>query len=422
VQGKIVMVLDGTPRHLAEERRGRLEKLITARRQGAAAVLVVADSLPTLAATSTSVGLVSATVSPEVADVFLAPRGTAASLAARMADTRRPASFVTGTRGRIRVELTSEEERTANVVGVLPGTDPTLAPEAVVIGAHFDHLGRVGGVTHPGADDNASGTAVALGLARAFATRGGLPRTLVFAFFSGEEIGLLGSSHYVAHAGNPMTRTVAMLNLDMVGRMRDDKLYVGGVDSGSALRKAVEEAAQDQRIDLVVRGTPYAASDHVRFYGAGAPVLFFFTGLHDDYHRPSDTANRINAAGMARVASIAAGVIERLGHRPRPVYVKLDPPARRSGGTPGTALFGIMAARDGGADGLRLAGVQPGSAAARAGVREGDVIIRFAGTPVNSFEELRRAVLARRPGERVDVVYLRDGEAHAGVATLDANP
>jgi membrane-associated protease RseP (regulator of RpoE activity) len=321
------------------------------------------------------------------------------------------------------VVLQSDERRTANVIAILPGTDPALASEAVVVGAHFDHVGQAGGVLHPGADDNASGTAVVVELARAFAAAGGTARTLVFVLFSGEEIGLLGSGHYVRHPVVPLDRTVAMVNLDMVGRLRDGRVHVGGTDSATTLRDAVADAARGSGIQVVVRGTPYSPSDHVRFYDGGAPVLFFFTGMHDDYHGPGDTAEKINAAGMAEVAGVVARLVTHLGDGPRPLYVKLDRPARRAGsGPPGSAFFGIMADRDVGADGLRLAGVQPGSAAARAGVREGDVIIRFGGAAVNSFDELRRAIATRRPGDHVDVVYLRNGEERAVSATLDAQP
>jgi membrane-associated protease RseP (regulator of RpoE activity) len=278
-------------------------------------------------------------------------------------------------------------------------------------------------VLHPGADDNASGTAVVLELARAFAAAGGAARTLVFVLFSGEEIGLLGSGHYVRHPVVPLDRTVAMVNLDMVGRLRDGRVYAGGADSGTTLRDALTEAAHGAGVDLVMRGTPYSPSDHIRFYDSGAPVLFFFTGMHDDYHGPGDTADKINAAGMAQLAGVVGRVVKRLADGPRPLYVKLDRPTRRGGGgPPGSAFFGIMADRDAGADGLRLAGVQPGSAAARAGVREGDVIIRFAGAAVSNFDELRRAIATRRPGDRVDVVYLRNGEERAASATLDAQP
>jgi len=278
---------------------------------------------------------------------------------------------------------------------------------------------------YAGADDNASGTAMVLGLARAFAAAGGAPRTLIFVFFGAEELGLYGSRHYVAHPVLSIARTVAMLNFDMVGRLRNDRLYVGGVDSGTTLRGLVTEAARAEHLTLEASGGPYAPSDHVRFYDAGTPVLFFYTGSHDDYHRPTDTADRINAAGMARIAAMASRVVTRLAGEPRPAYVKLPPPERRERRRDvpaGTALFGVMADGRGQGDGVRISGVMPGSAAARAGLAEGDVIVRFADVSVASFDDLRIAVRARRPGDLVSVVFLRDGTARTGSETLDSAP
>ncbi|MGH7393468.1 MAG: M28 family peptidase, partial [Candidatus Rokuibacteriota bacterium] len=296
VRGRIVVVEAGTPAALEGARASRLEKLIAARERGAAAVLLVEDTLPTLRATSTRVDLPSASVTPTVAH----------ALRSRAAPT-----------GRLRIALVSEPRRAANVVGVVPGTDPARAGEAVVIGAHYDHLGA-GDALYAGADDNASGTAVVLGLARAFAAAGGAPRTLVFALFGAEELGLFGSRHYVANPVVPLAGTVAMLNFDMVGRLRDDRLHVGGVDSGTTLRPLVADAARAEGLALDARGAPHAPSDHMRFYETGTPVLFFYTGAHADYHRPTDTADRINAVGMARIAAMASRVVARLAGAPRP--------------------------------------------------------------------------------------------------------
>lgn len=403
VRGRIAVVEAGAPATLAGSGASRLEKLIAARERGAAAVLVVDDALPPLERTSTRVDIPSASVT----------RATARALRA-----------AAGVPVRLRVALASQPWWAANVIGVLPGTDPALAGEAIVVGAHYDHLGAAEAL-YPGADDNASGTSVVLGLARAFAAAGGTPRTLVFAFFGAEELGLFGSRHYVAQPVVPLARTVAMLNFDMVGRLRDGRLHVGGVDSGTGLRTLVAEAARARGLTLDARGNPFAPSDHVRFYEQGTPVLFFFTGTHPDYHRPTDTADRVDAAGMARVAAVGAHLVDRLAGGARPVYVKLDRPQRddRARGAPaGSTVFGVLADGRARGDGVRIAGVVAGSAAAQAGLAEGDVIVRFAGVSVGSFEELRGAVRARRPGERVAVVFLRDGAARTGSGILEAAP
>jgi len=416
VRGRIALALDGgSSQHGTAS---RLEKLIAARRHGAAALLIAVDKLPSLEATAGPVQILSGAVTRAGASTLLAPAGV--SLAAL---TTRPGPVATGIRARIRVSLDREERRAANVIGILPGRDPAWASEAVVLGAHYDHLGRQGGVVHPGADDNASGTAVVLGLARAFAAAGGAPRTLVFALFAGEEIGLLGSAHYARHPARPIDRTVAMLNFDMVGRMRNERLDVGGVESGIGLRALVTAAAMaEAKTDLVLHDAPFAPSDHASFYSAGVPVLFFHTGSHDDYHRPGDTADKIDAPGIAEVARIGACVAERLARESRPVYVKLAPPAAgpRTSGASGGAFLGVSVDTRSESDGVKLGSVIAGSAAARAGLRDGDIIVRLDGQTLGGFEDLRHVLARKSPGDTVTLLYLRDGEDREVSAILGA--
>ena len=420
-RGKIALALDGTPPHLTSARVSRLDRLIAAKRRGAAALLIVGGELPPAEKTAVEVGLVSGALTREAADLVLAPAGrTIADAARALAAARAPAPFATGTRAHLRVEKVTDETRAANVIGILPGTDPALASEAVVVGAHYDHLGRTDGVVYPGADDNASGTAVVVGLARAFAAAGGAGRTLVFVLFGAEELGLIGSRHYVSRPVVPLDRTVAMVNFDMVGRLEGRVLNVGGGDSGSRLRALVGSAAQLEGVSPEINGSPHGPSDHSRFYSAGVPVLFFYTGGHSDYHRPTDTADKIDAAGMARVAAVGARVVERLASEPRPVYAQVARPARRQGGGGAStgALLGVVALPRPGNDGLRLASVMPGTGAEKAGLREGDVIVRVAGIAVDGFEELRTLIRDRKPGDSISVLYLRAGEPHLTSATL----
>jgi hypothetical protein len=312
---------------------------------------------------------------------------------------------------------------TANVIGILPGTDSRLGSEAVVIGAHYDHVGRGGsgsrlpapdGAIHHGADDNASGTAAVLALVRAFAASGGMPRTLVFAAFSGEELGLLGSAHYAGRPAWPIEKTTLMLNLDMVGRLRHGRLYVGGVDSGTGLRELVAGAARDLPLAVQWSGDPWSSSDHSTFYRAGRPVLFFFTGLHADYHKPGDTWDKINAEGLATVTALAARVVQAVAAAPMPPqYVKVDPPPARG------ALFGIVPDFDDPDEpGGRVASVQPESPADRAGVKAGDLLVRFAGRDVPTLDDLLGVLRGRRGGDRVLVVLRRDGQTRSVEATL----
>jgi hypothetical protein len=312
--------------------------------------------------------------------------------------------------------------KTANVVAVLPGRDPRLQHEAIVVGAHYDHLGRGGqpglsldrgDAVHHGADDNASGTAVMLALARAFATMGGAPRTLVFVAFSGEELGLFGSKHYSKNPAWPLERTILMLNLDMVGRLRHERLFVGGVDSGTGLRGLLAEAARGLPLSLELRGDPWSPSDHTTFYRAGLPVLFFFTGIHADYHRPTDTWDKINESGLATVFTLATRVISAVSTvDPPPQYVKLETP------TEYRVFFGIVPEFAEVRPGVRVRDVRPGSPADRSGVRTGDLIVKFAGVDVKTLEDLTLALRTRRAGDRIDVVFVRDGRERRVEAIL----
>jgi membrane-associated protease RseP (regulator of RpoE activity) len=322
-----------------------------------------------------------------------------------------------------------ERARTANVIGILPGADPRLRDEAIVIGAHYDHLGFGGegslapdqvGRVHAGADDNASGTAAVLALARAFAASGPPPRTLVFAAFAGEELGLLGSAHHVKQPS--AARPVLMVNFDMVGRLREQRLYVSGVDSGTGLRATVNDAGQELGLALELRPSPFARSDHTAFYTAGHPVLFFFTGAHEDYHRPSDTWEKVNGPGLATVAAMAARVIDAVARTAAPpAWVKVDaPPASGRGGY--GAYFGIVpdfGGGDGPPQGVRITGVRPGSPAEKAGVQGGDVIVGFAGMSVRTLEDLTFALRGRRPGDQVQVVVRRAGGEQRVQAVLE---
>jgi hypothetical protein len=340
---------------------------------------------------------------------------------------------VPGTKVRLEVDVVRVRGATRNVVGVLPGRDPALREQAVVIGAHYDHLGRGGdtsaaaellGQIHHGADDNASGVAVMLALARAFAAAGGAPRTLVFAAFSGEELGLVGATEYIRRPPVPIDRTALMVNLDMVGRLRKGRLYVGGTESGTGLRSAVTEAARDLSLALELPADPIGPSDHAAFYVAGTPVLFFFTGGHADYHRPSDTWDRINAPGLATVATVASRVVSAIAGAPGPpAYVKVETASGGSDHRGDGPMFGVVPAfGDLGTSGVRIAGVRPDGPAAKAGVRPGDVVVEFAGVEVKTLQDLMFVLRGHRPGDEVQVVLLRDGRPETVRAILVERP
>jgi hypothetical protein len=449
-RGKIVLVVSGDPRpsdpttpfrrpdayHFAE----RSHKIINAREHGARGILLVAhpaapgETLPALRGLAQPWSTAALFVTRASADLLLAPAGRRLAEAIDAIDRAlAPGSFpLPGVRARLEVSLVRERGTAANVVGVLPGTDPGLAREAIVIGAHYDHLGHGGegslapdqvGAVHPGADDNASGTAAVLGLARAFAAAGGTPRTLVFVAFAGEELGLLGSAHYVRHPAHPLDATILMVNLDMVGRLREGKLYLGGVDSGTGLRALVTAAASPASRGLApeLRGDPFAPSDHTTFYLASRPVLFFFTGAHADYHRPSDTWEKLNAPGLEAVTAFAARVVDATARAPvAPAYVRIQAPPSpvRAGGY--GPFFGVIP-EFGEAErpGVRISGVRPGSPADRAGVQAGDVLVSFGGVAVKTLEDFTFALRGRRPGETVEFSVVRGGAERRLRATLE---
>ncbi|WP_283430745.1 M28 family peptidase [Neorhodopirellula lusitana] len=248
----------------------------------------------------------------------------------------RPRSFeIPDVTVRLDVQLTPAIAKSSNVVGTLAGAG-SLANEVVVIGAHYDHVGMGGRgslapgtvAIHNGADDNASGTAVLLQSAERLVKKlSGLQnrRRLLFIAFTGEERGLLGSKHYVKYPRFPIGDTVAMVNMDMVGRLQDNELTVYGTESASVMNELLDQANQTAAFDLFRVGSGYGPSDHSSFYEAGIPVLFFFTGLHSDYHRPSDDFDKLNLDGMSRITDIVCQVSERLATMPeRPVYTQTE--------------------------------------------------------------------------------------------------
>lgn len=449
VRGKVVLVLSQEPRPAdpsspfrqptAYHYSQRSHKVINAREHGARAVIIAVhpgvgtDALPELAGVSQPLGIVAVGVTRAGADALLSPAGMRlAELSESIDRSLAPRSLsLPGTRVRIEVSLVRDRAIAANVVGVLPGADARLAHEAIIIGAHYDHLGRGGegslapdqaGAVHPGADDNASGTAAVMALARAFASAPRAPRTLVFVAFAGEEMGLLGSTHFVRTPPLGWARPVLMVNLDMVGRLREDKLYVGGVDSGNTLRALVAGAARGLPLTLEVRGDPFGPSDHTAFYAAGVPVVFLFTGAHGDYHRPTDTWDKLNPQGLELVTAFTARIVlAAAGAAVAPLYVRAQPaPAgepRRGGYGP---VFGVVPDFGERAEpGARISGVRPGSPAEKAGMRAGDIIVQFAGVTVKTLDDLTFALRGQRAGQRVEILVVRDRQEYRLEAVLE---
>lgn len=326
---------------------------------------------------------------------------------------------------------------TQNVVAMVAGADPALRNEYVVIGAHFDHLGRNAfGAMDPeardairnGADDNASGTVAVMELARLFKARPPR-RSLVFVNFSGEELGLLGSEWFAAHPNVPRDHIVAMLNFDMVGRLKNDRLLVYGVATATELPSIVEAANVAPGFDLKAIGDGFGPSDQSSFYARDIPVLHFFTDLHEDYHRATDRANRIDVAGEARVIDFAARIARTIANAPsRLTFVRAperqvaqaDPSASPGAVTSGYGAYlgSIPDMGAGDVKGVRLTGVRAGSPADNAGIEAGDIVVEMAGKPIGDLYEYTDALRAHKAGDTVEIVVLRAGQRLTLAATL----
>jgi hypothetical protein len=323
----------------------------------------------------------------------------------------------------LEADVRRESRTVRNVAGYLAGE----TPEYVIVGAHYDHLGlgeqfsmapSEVGKPHPGADDNASGTAGVIELARWFASQGKPKRGILFLTFAGEELGLLGSSYYVNHPLLPLDRAAAMINLDMIGRVRDSKVYVGGVGTGTTFRETLEPLLAELPLQVDFSDTTgYGSSDHTSFTTREVPVLFFFSGLHADYHRPSDTWDKIDAPGTAKLLDLVARVVSRLADgAERPQFVRLADPHRGQA----TAIAGSSGAGYGPyfgsvpdftelPKGVRFADVRADSPAAKAGLRRGDILVEFDGKPIDNLYDFTYALRSKQPGDEVLVKVLREG-------------
>ncbi|MCI0436985.1 MAG: M20/M25/M40 family metallo-hydrolase [Gemmatimonadetes bacterium] len=317
-----------------------------------------------------------------------------------------------------------------NVLALLPGRDPVLRREIVVVGAHYDHLGTGGpgslapdrpGEIHNGADDNASGVAALLHVAQRLSSAQRPARSVLFIAFTGEESGLLGSGRFVSRPTLEDATLVAMLNMDMVGRLGDQPLIVYGVATAREWSTLLEPAATRAGIALAIHGEGYGPSDHTSFYARDVPVLHFFTNVHADYHRPSDDWQRIDAPGLERVAGLVADITSAVANR-RPALTLVrgagTPPANPSTSRGYGAWLGSVPDFTPVERGVKLSGVTPDSPADRAGIRAGDVIVGLGAYEITDLQGMTDALRAHRPGDEVEVRLLRNGERIAARVTL----
>jgi hypothetical protein len=443
VEGRLVLVLDDRPQ-LEDGALGgargarflrRAYKIANARRHGAEGILLAPAEdvvgLPANAGRENANPLrqeseiLALAVSRATAARLVAAGGGASleDLQAAIVVAGSPASaLLPGVLVHARVQIRRDPGTIENVVGILPGSDPALTDEAVVIGAHLDHLGRgeYGSLTpdrrgevHNGADDNASGTAGLLALARALAADPPMRRSVVFVAFTAEEVGLAGSAHYVAHPEVPIDDTVAMLNLDMIGRLEGAPITVFGAESGSGFEDLVRAEAAHLGSELEFTQGAFAPSDQTSFHARGVPVLLFFSGTHAEYHTPDDDPEHVDAEGIAAIAALVERVARRLADAPeRPRVVQVEAPARGEGDAGGYGPYLGTVPAFGGAPvrGVRLQAVRPGSPAEQAGLRADDVIVEFADAPVVNLEEFAALLFGLRAGERVEIVVERESQ------------
>lgn len=306
----------------------------------------------------------------------------------------------------------------SNVIAVLEGEGP-LADETIVVGAHYDHVGFGGagslapGSTdvHNGADDNASGTAALLEVARQLASREQpLPRRIVFIAFTAEERGLIGSAKYVAEPVFPLEKTIAMYNMDMVGRLRDDKLTVFGIGTAPTFKADVTRFGETREFKLSLKPEGFGPSDQSSFYAKKIPVLHFFTGTHSDYHRPGDDWDKINVTGMTRIAGLVQDVVVHTADTQKPPeYLEVTSKAtvQRGGSRP---YFGSIPDFGSDKEGYAISGVAPNSPAKKAGLLGGDHIIQFGDAKITDLNDFDAALRNYAAGDAVDITVDRDGE------------
>ncbi len=475
IANKIAVALSGTPD--GDNPHGQFAryedvrwKAIAARNAGAKALIVIAraenfkaDRLSRLSYDSAGdAGIIVAAVSrQEVARLI--PRSSISDLESAARAKTHAAVNEMPMKLTLLAHLNRREVPAANVIGILDGSDPVLKNEAIVIGAHYDHLGRGGsgslaskeGEIHHGADDNASGTAGVLEVARLLSAE--KPRrTIIFIAFSGEEEGLLGSNYYVNHPVVPVENTVAMINMDMIGRMKNNRLTVGGMGTAQEWRQMVAEANSPQRLKLTASGATMASnttigsgtrpvtvrmpivvgangktiatvenvptidltlnddgfgpSDHSSFYAKKIPVIFLWTGTHEDYHKPSDTAEKIEYHDEARILTLVMRLIHEIDDRDkRPTYV-LAKPASTGRATGFRVYLGTIPNYSDSNDGLLLDGVREDSPAAKAGLKVGDKIVKLAGREIRNVYDYTAALGEMKAGQEYEVELMRSGE------------
>ena len=456
VSNKIVLALRYVPEEVGPKRRQELNmyaglryKAMIARERGAAAILFVtgpnSPNAGELAALSSDAagggsGIIAMSITTNVVETMFQSLGKSLKAVQAQLDKEDPHAEGGFALSNITVSITTavdhirKEDR--NVVALWPGNGGD-SNQCVIVGAHYDHLGfgesgamlRAGeeNKIHFGADDNASGTAVVLELAHMLADEARhhpalLKRSVIFALWSGEELGLIGSSHFVENPPIALSNIVACLNFDMVGRLRDNKLMMQGVGSSTAWRRLMEKRNIAAGFSLVLQDDPYLPTDVTAFYPRGIPVVNFFTGSHDDYHRPTDTADKVNYDGLERIAKFAHSLLLDVANAPQRLdYAKVASSSKGTGSRENLrAYLGTIPDYATEVVGVKLSGVRGGSPAEKAGLKGGDVIVEFGGQKIANIYDYTYALDAVKIGRPVAIVVMRDGKRVTVHATPEA--
>jgi len=435
VTGKWVMVLQGsaeidsTVSAFHAFSNGR-DKAMLAGDKGAAGILFVSgpnfdpeDKLISLERREGKVSIPAIHISRKTADLILSKAGTSAEdLENKLNTTREPSSFGIDVTVSAGASVQPTTTTTYNVIAYLKGNNPETADKHIVIGAHYDHLG-MGGMTsssrkpdtiaaHNGADDNASGVAALVEIAEALALGSEPPsNSYLFIAFGAEEMGLLGSKHYVNNPVLPLEEIRVMINLDMVGRLRNQQLQVGGVGTAMESEEIVTQVIQHDSLVLSTTREGFGASDHSRFYGKDVPVLFLTTGAHTDYHTPEDDIEYINLQGMVNIADYTSMIAQHIDQMDSSLsYQEAGPKVRFQGRRGMRITLGIMPdfTDTDDKDGMRVDNVNIGEPAYNGGMKKGDYIMAIEGQPVNGIYDYMYRLKSVNKGQIIVVTVKRN--------------
>jgi len=445
VKDKVVLVLQYGPE--GDNPHGKFSKFLslrlkamTAREKGACALLLATGPLDDEKGellrlrydlAFADAGIPCMHIKRAVADSILRYAGTSVKeTQEKLRSSLKPGSFpISGVSVSLTSDVQKERSRTKNVIGLLPGSDENLKDEYLVIGAHYDHLGLGGAgslvpdtvAVHHGADDNASGTAGVLELAQAFVAQESKPkRSFLFMSFGAEEEGDLGSDYFVKHPLVPLQKIVAMINLDEIGREKDSTLIVYGTGTSPLWGSLLTKFNTPARFKLKQNPEGFGPSDHASFYAKDIPVLFFFTGAHPDYHKPSDTWDKIDVDGEQAILEYVEKIAMEIADRgEKPLFTRVDTP-RQTGGTAGLRVyFGTVPDFAEQVDGLKVSAVRKGSPAEKAGVMGGDIITVFGGKTIKNIYDFTYALQEFKPGEEVELTVRRSDKTLQLKAVLE---